>query len=180
MYSQQEYEMVRRQTIQMESEKRAWLRLLLILVTLLLAIALVLLGITYRLYRGNINAAAASESKAAELESQLKQTNQELQEKKSQLERMTNAATQQQEQVAALLPKVLVSTPNSAEVADFAHAVYNLPGRSVTAPKFPPDPLFQRLWRFRDGGKTYIYSFARGQVDGQWIIYVNLTGISAQ
>jgi uncharacterized SAM-binding protein YcdF (DUF218 family) len=178
MYSQQEYEMVRRQTIQMETEKRALLRILLILMTLLLIGALVALVVTYRLYRGHINAADAAEARVVTLESQLKQTSQELQAKKTELEKLTNTATQRQAQVAALLPKVLTSTPNSAEVAEFAHAVYNSPGRSVNAPKLPPDPLFQRFWRFRNGNKTEVYSFARGQVDGQWIIYANLAGIT--
>ncbi len=179
MYSQQEYEMVRRQTIQIETEKRALLKLLLILMTLLFVAALVMLGMTYRLYRGNINAATAAEAKVLELESQLQRTSQELQQKKTELEKITNTATQRQDQVTALLPKVLTSTPNSAEVAEFAHAVFKLPGRSVAAPKLPPDPLFQRFWRFRNEGKTEVYSLARGQVDGQWIIYANLTGITA-
>lgn len=179
MYSQQEYEMVRRQTIQIETEKRALLRLLLILMTFLFVAALVALGVTYRLYRGHINAADAAEAKVAALESQLKQTSQELQEKKTELAKISNTATQRQAQVAALLPKVLTLTPNSAEVAEFARAVYNSPGRSVIAPKLPPDPLFQRFWRFRNEGKTEVYGLMRGQVDGQWIIYANLTGITA-
>lgn len=178
MYSQQEYEMVRRQTIQIETEKRALLKLLLILMTLLFVAALVALGITYRLYRGHINAADAAEAKVAELDSQLKRTSQELQERKAELAKMTNAVTQQKDQVAALLPKVLTSTPNPTEVAEFARVVFNSPGRSVPAPKMPPDPLFQRFWRFHNGSKVEVYSLARGQIDGQWIIYVNLTGIT--
>ena len=178
MYSQQEYEMVRRQTIQMETEKRALLRFSLIIMTLLLIAALVLLALTYRLYRGHINDADAAEAKVAALESQLKQTNQELQEKKTELAKLTNVTTQRQEQVTSLLPKVLTSTPNPTEVAEFAHAVFNSTGRSVNAPKMPPDPLFQRFWRFHNEGKVEVYSLARGQIDGQWVIYVNLTGVT--
>src|SRR5262245_65596228 len=52
MYSQQEYDMVRRQTMQIEAEKRALLRWVLIAVSLLLALSVILTGWMFRSYSG--------------------------------------------------------------------------------------------------------------------------------
>jgi hypothetical protein len=48
MYSQQEYDMMRRQTLQIEAEKRSLLRTLLTAVAVALTISLILLGYLFR------------------------------------------------------------------------------------------------------------------------------------
>jgi uncharacterized membrane protein len=78
MYSQQEYDMVRRQTMQIEAEKRAVLRLALIVVTVLLAITLLALGWMYRRYSSADNEIKTAESKAADFEDRLQKTSREL------------------------------------------------------------------------------------------------------
>jgi outer membrane murein-binding lipoprotein Lpp len=178
MYSQQEYEMVRRQTIQIESEKRALLRLLLLIVTVLLIVALVLLGFTYTLYRSHSNSVKDAESRAESLAAKLQQTEQELQDKTRQLEQSASEAARRQERIAALIPRVLSQTPASAEVAEFARAVYESPGRRTDVPRLPPNMLFQRLWRYRAEGTTQTFILVGGQVDGEWVIYSNLIAVT--
>ena len=178
-YSQQEYEMVRRQTIQMESEKRAWLRILLLFVSLLLAGAVVMLGVTYRLYRRGAEVIAAAESRAGASNTQLQQCQRELAEQKAQLDKGSSLAAQRQERAAALLPKVLSQTASQSEVAELARIIYLLPGRSVEVPRPAPNDLFTRLWRFRSPDQVQTFVLVGGQAEGKWLIYSNLIGTAA-
>jgi hypothetical protein len=176
---QQELEMVRRQTIQIESEKRALLRLLLLIVSLLLLVALALLGFTYRSYRQSSGVVRAAELKAEAAESKFQQCDRELQEKKAQLEQSAQTVAQQQERVEALKNRVLSQGVSQGEVAEFARLVYLSPRRSVEVPRLPPNALFQRIWRFRAPDQTQVYVLVGGQVDGKPVIYSNLIGTSA-
>jgi hypothetical protein len=178
-YSQQEYDMVRRQTMQIESEKRALLRFLLVVVTGLLGVAVVLLVITYQLYRRNQGAVKAAEMKAEAAEARTRQIERELREKTTQLETITNTAVKRQEQVEALKLRILSPSPSPTEVSEFARLVYDLPGHSIEVPKAPPGALFQRIYRYRTGNQTQTFVLVRGQVNGKFLIYSNLIETSA-
>jgi Tfp pilus assembly protein PilN len=87
MYSQQEYDMVRRQTMQIEAEKRALLKWVVMGVTVLLAASLIFTGLMFRRYSTADNSIKAAEARAASAESQLQQVSRELAEKKALLDR---------------------------------------------------------------------------------------------
>lgn len=179
MYSQQEYETVRRQTMQIEAEKRALLRFLCLVLTGLLVGALVFAVLMWGLYRRNINIADEAQARVAELEQQLSQTNSELQAKTAALDRITNAARQQQQRVTELIPRILSGNAGSGEVGEFAHLVYESPGRRVDVPRIPPNDLFTRFFRHRVDNQTRKYVLIAGEISGQWVIYANLVSDNA-
>src|SRR5580765_6121888 len=110
MYSQEEYDQVRRQTMQIEGEKRAVLRLGLIVVTLLLVAALLVLSAVWVHYRSREGIAEAAEAKAGQAEAALAHTRTELEQKTQELERLTNVATKRSETVDRLTPRVVAHT----------------------------------------------------------------------
>lgn len=179
MYSQQEYETVRRQTMQIESEKRALLRFVSWGLAGLLIGALMLAGLAFGLYRRNLGLADDATARVRTLQQQLDQTTRALQEKTTQLEKITNAARQQQQSVQAVIPRILSSTSTSAEIGEFAHNVYESPGRRVEVPRVPPNDLFTRFFRHRVNDKLKKYQLVAGEIDGQWVIYSNLVSNNA-
>jgi hypothetical protein len=179
MYSQQEYETVRRQTMQIEAEKRALLRFLCLVLTILLIGALIVAGLAWGLYRRNLNLADESQARAAALQQQLDQTSRALQEKTAELDRIKNAAKQQQQRLTEMIPRILSGSASSAEVGEFAHLVYESPGRRVEVPRVPPNDLFTRFFRFRVDNKVRKYVLVAGELDGHWVIYSNLVSNNA-
>lgn len=171
MYSQQEYDQVRRQTMQLEAEKRAVLRMSLLVVSALLVLALLLLGIIYARYSRSDSLTQAAEERAAALDKQLQQTNQELSGTKAELEKFTGAVARRNETVERLTPKVLGKAAGPGELAEYAHAIYQMPGHMIEIPRIPPDNI---LRRHRYAGSTYV--LVAGLVKGQWILYSNLVG----
>src|SRR5262245_65650502 len=91
MYSQQEYDMVRRQTMQIEAEKRALLKWVLIVVSLLLAGSVVLTGWMFRRYSLADDLIKSADERKAAAENQLRQISRERDELKAVQEK--NAAT---------------------------------------------------------------------------------------
>jgi hypothetical protein len=77
MYNQQEIEMVRRQTIQIETEKRALLKMVAIWTSIACAVGLAIAGIFFYLYASNRSEVTESREKIAQLENQLKKNNDE-------------------------------------------------------------------------------------------------------
>jgi len=165
--------MVRRQAIQIEAEKRALIRLLLIIVSCILGVTLVVLGRVYQLYSQSGSVVRAAETKADAAVAQSQQCDRELKDKTTQLERITNTAKQKQERNEALVQRALQGA-SQTELAEFARAVYDLPGRSVEVPRIPPSSLFQRIYRYKSGEQTQTFVLVGGQVDGKWMIYSNL------
>jgi Tfp pilus assembly protein PilO len=173
MYSQQEYDMVRRQTMQIEAEKRAVLRMALIVVTVLLAASLLAIGWMYRRYSAADNEVKAAEAKAAEFENKFQQTNRELAEKKATLDKYAAAATQQNDVIESVVPRMLNRTARDTELAELAHAIFQQPGHVITLPSIPPDSVLRR-YRIRIDGRAHSYVLVAGQVDGKWVLYSNL------
>lgn len=173
MYSQQEYDMMRRQTLQIEAEKRSLLRTLLTGVAIALTIALILLGYLFRRYSQSSSLISTADNKAAAAEAQLQTCSSELQEKRAILEAQGKRTEQRSETIASLVAKVMSKSASDAEIGQLAHAVYELPGHSTTLPSIPPDKILKRF-RHRSGGQNYAYVLVGGIVDGKWTLYSNL------
>src|SRR5262245_49484179 len=118
MYSQQEYDMVRRQTMQIEAEKRAVLRFALIVVTILFASSLLAMGWMYRRYSSADSEVKAAESKAAELESSLQETKRDLAEKRATLEKYAAEAAKQSSVIESVVPNMLKKVAREPELAE--------------------------------------------------------------
>lgn len=177
MYSQQEFDMMRRQTLQIEAEKRAMMRTLLMIVAVALMIALILLGFVYRRYSQSAGLISTAETRAATADAQLQDCSKELQEKRAILESQARNLEKANEQVASLIPRVMSKVASDAEIALLAHRIHESPGRSIALPGIPPDKILKR-YRYRSGGLLHAYVLVAGNVDGRWILYSNLVGKS--
>jgi len=173
MYSQQEYEMVRRQTMQIEAEKRAFLRIALIVVSILLAAALFLSGLMYRRYSTAGSRIQNAENRAAGFEQQLQEVTKELEEKKALLAQNAATEAKQNQVIQEVVPKMLSKTARDVELAAMAHAIYQQPGHMISLPGIPPDNVLRRF-RHRVDDVPHSYVLVAGQVDGQWRMYSNL------
>lgn len=179
MYSQQEYEMVRRQTMQIEAEKRALLRWVLIVVAAALTLALIGLGWMYQQYSTADNKVEAAETARAKAETELKKVSQELAEKKAILDKQAVSAAQQNATLSSLAPKAVSGTASDGELAMLAHAIYeSRTGHVIEVPRIPPDKILRR-YRYRVGSEVNSYVLIAGQVDGKWVLYSNLVGKGA-
>lgn len=170
MYSQQEYDMVRRQTMQIEAEKRALLRWALVAVTFLFAAALTLTAYMYRQYSTADSQIRAAESRSANAESQLQQVSRELAEKKAIIERNSGTVAKQTATIQSIVPKMLSRTARDGELAELAHAIYQQPGHVIELPSIPPDEVL-RSYRYRVDGRPFKYTIVPGMLDGKWYIY---------
>jgi hypothetical protein len=173
MYSQQEFEMVRRQTIQIEAEKRAFLRLALTVISALFIASLLLLTVVYRNYSAADDRIQSLDARVRELETKNQAANHELAEKKAILEKFTERAAKQNAVIAANTQKMLDKTASTDELAALAHAIYQQPGHSIPLPSIPPDNVL-RNYKIRVDGRLHTYVLVAGQVDGKWILYSNL------
>jgi len=170
MYSQQEYDMVRRQTIQMETEKRAVLRLALIVATALLAVTLFLSGILYRRSSVAESVKRLAESKAAIAEAKYQQTSRELAEKTAILDRQAVIQQNQSVIINKTIPRLISKTAGDTELGELAHAVYLQPGHATPLPSVPPDNAM-RKFRIRMGSRLNTYQLIAGEIDGRWTLY---------
>jgi hypothetical protein len=173
MYSQQEFEMVRRQTIQIEAEKRAFLRLALTVVSALFLASLLLLTVIYRNYSASDDKYQSSEARAKEFEMKFQAASRELAEKKAILDKLNEKAVKQNAVIAANTQKMINKTASTDELAALAHAVYQQPSHSIPLPSIPPDNVL-RNYKIRVDGRLHTYVLVAGQVDGKWILYSNL------
>jgi hypothetical protein len=173
MYSQQEFEMVRRQTIQIEAEKRAFLRLALTVVSALFIASLLLLTVIYRNYSAADDKYQSSEARAKDLETKFQAASRELAEKKAILDKMAERAAKHNAVIAANTQKMIDRTASNDELAALAHAIYQQPGHSIPLPGIPPDNVL-RNYKIRVDGRLHTYVLVAGQVDGKWILYSNL------
>ncbi len=173
MYSQQEYDMVRRQTMQIEAEKRAVLRMALIGVTVLFAGSLLLVGWMYQRYSSADNRITAAQDAAAKYKDQLQKTSAELAEKKAILDKDSASRAGQNAVIESVVPKMLGKTATNNELAELAHAIFQQPDHSIPLPSIPPDNVLRRF-RLRVDGRPYSYVLVAGMVDGKWVLYSNL------
>jgi hypothetical protein len=170
MYSQQEYDMVRRQTMQIEAEKRTLLRWALISVTVLLAASLVLTGWMYRRYSVADNLIRGAETEAADAKSQLQEANRELAEKRAILERNSAALAKQNAVITSTVPRMLSGTASEGELAMLAQAIYDQPGHVIQVPGVPPNKVLRSYW-LRTDGRPVKYTLVPGLLDGKQVLY---------
>src|SRR5262245_27872249 len=171
MYSQQEYDMVRRQTMQIEAEKRALLRWALIGVSALMILSLFLTAWMFRRYSLADDQVRTADEKRVSAESQLQQVNRELAEKKAILEKSAAEVARQNAAVSSIVPKLIGKSATPADLAELAHAVYQAPGHVIDLPSIPPDKALGRRYKIRVGEQLLTYILVAGEIDDQWKLY---------
>jgi hypothetical protein len=171
MYSQQEYDMVRRQTMQIEAEKRALLRWALIGASALMIGSLFLTAWMFRRYSLAEDLVRTADEKRLSAENQLQQVNRELAEKKAILERSAAAVAKQNADVASIMPKMISKSATPAELAALAHAIYQMPGHMIDLPSIPPDKALGRRLKTRVGEQLLTYILVAGELDDKWVLY---------
>jgi len=170
MYSQQEYDMVRRQTMQIEAEKRALLRWVLIVVSLLLAGSVILTGWMFRRYSLAEDLIRNADEQKVFAENQLRQVSRELAEKKAILERSAAAVAQRNAVIDSIVPKMMAKTAGDEELAELARAINETPQQVIELPGIPPDKVLRR-YRSRVDGQPRAYVLLAGEIDGKWRLY---------
>ena len=174
MYSQQEYEMFRRQMMQIEAEKRAVLRYALVLVTMLFAGSLGLLGWIYAGFSTAEKRVITANQKTAERESELSLVRDELREKTLLLNKDSSARAEVDATINRLVPRVVSGDAGDAELGELAHAVFQRPGHVIPLPSRAPDIIHQGKYRIRIQNRPYSYMLIIGLLDGRWVLYSNL------
>lgn len=171
MYSQQEYDMVRRQTMQIEAEKRALLRWVLIVVTLLLAGSLILTGWMFRRYSVAEDLIRTADERKGSAEIQLRQVSRELAEKKAILEKSAATVAQRNSVIDSTVPKMLAKTATEAELAELARAINEMPEHVIDLPSAPPDKILVGRHKTHVDGQPRTYILVAGDIDGKWKLH---------
>jgi len=170
MYSQQEYDMVRRQTMQIEAEKRALLRWVLIVVSLLLAGSVILTGWMFRRYSVAEDLIRNADERKVSAENQLRQVTRERDELKAIQERSAATVAKRNALIDATVPKMMAKTASDDELADLARAINETPQQVIELPGIPPDNVLRR-YRTRVDGQPRAYVLIAGDIDGKWRLY---------
>jgi hypothetical protein len=178
MYNQQEIEMVRRQTIQIESEKRALLKMVATWTSIACAVGLLVAGFFFYLYATNRSEVTDSRTKIAQLESQLKKTTDELQKKQAELDRRAQVAAAKKQQFDTLLAKAMSSTASYTEITLLAKEIHETPQKLVEVAGTPPSSLF-KWYKYREGNKTYTYALVPATIEGKYQINSILVSVTA-
>src|SRR5262249_31426506 len=169
-YSQQEYDMVRRQTMQIEAEKRALLRWVLIVVSLLLAGSVILTGWMFRHYSASEDLIRSADERRASADNQLRQVSRERDELKAIQLKSAAAVAQRNAVIDSIVPKMLAKTASDAELTDLARAINETPEQVIELPGIPPDNVLRR-YRARIDGQPRAYVLIAGEIDGKWRLY---------
>jgi hypothetical protein len=169
-YSQQEYDMVRRQTMQIEAEKRALLRWVLIVVSLLLAGSVILTGWMFRHYSASEDLIRSADERRASADNQLRQVSRERDELKAIQLKSAAAVAQRNAVIDSIVPKMLAKTASDAELTDLARAINETPEQVIELPGIPPDNVLRR-YRTRVDGQPRAYVLIAGEIDGKWRLY---------
>jgi hypothetical protein len=170
MYSQQEYDMVRRQTMQIEAEKRALLRWVLIVVSLLLAGSVILTSLMFRSYSVAEDRVRNADERKVSAENQLRQVTRERDELKAIQERSAATVAKRNALIDATVPKMMAKTASDDELADLARAINETPQQVIELPGIPPDNVLRR-YRTRVDGQPRAYVLIAGEIDGKWRLY---------
>jgi hypothetical protein len=170
MYSQQEYDMVRRQTMQIEAEKRALLRWVLIVVSLLLAGSVILTSLMFRRYSVAEDLVRNADERKVSAENQLRQVTRERDELKAIQERSAATVAKRNALIDAAVPKMMAKTASDDELADLARAINETPQQVIELPGIPPDNVLRR-YRTRVDGQPRAYVLIAGEIDGKWRLY---------
>lgn len=178
MYNQQEIEMVRRQTIQIESEKRALLKMVSIWTSIACAVGLAVASFFFYLYASNRSEVTDSRTKITRLQDELKNRNDELQKKTAELERRAQVTAEKKQRYDTLLAKAMSSSASYTEITELAKQLYESPQKEVEVAGIPPSSLF-KWYKYREGGKTSIYALVPGQIEGKYHIYSILVSVTS-
>lgn len=170
MYSQQEYDMVRRQTMQIEAEKRALLKWVLIVVSLLLAGSVVLTGWMFRHYSLADELIKSADERKATAENQLRQVSRELDEFKAVREKNAAVVAKRNAIIENTVPRMLGKIASNDEITTLARAVNETPGNVIDLPGIPPDNVLRR-YRTSVDGQPRAYILLAGDIDGKWKLY---------
>ena len=170
MYSQQEYDMVRRQTMQIEAEKRALLRWVLIVVSLLLAGSVILTGWMFRRYSVAEDLIRNADERKVFAENQLRQVTRERDELKAIQERSAATVAKRNALIEATVPKMMAKTATDDELTELARAINETPQQVIELPGIPPDNVLRR-YRSRVDGQPRAYVLIAGEIDGKWRLY---------
>jgi cell division protein YceG involved in septum cleavage len=170
MYSQQEYDMVRRQTMQIEAEKRALLKWVLIVVSLLLAGSVILTGWMFRRYSVSEDLIRNADERRVSAENQLRQVSRELAEKKAIEEKSAAAVAQRNAVIDSGVPKMLSKIASDDELTNLARAINETPGHVIDLPGIPPDNVLRR-YRTRVDGQPRAYIMLAADIDDKWKLY---------
>lgn len=176
MYNQQEIEMVRRQTIQIETEKRALLRTVATATSIVSGICLAIAAFFFYLYASDRSEVTDSRNKVAQLEDKLKKTTDDLQKKTAELEKRAQVVASRKQRFDQLLAKAMGSQATGVEISELAKEIYESPQKVVEVATSPPSSLF-KWWKFHDNNKTYTYALIPGQVEGKYYIYSVLVSV---
>jgi HAMP domain-containing protein len=171
MYSQQEYDMVRRQTMQIEAEKRALLRWVLIVVSLLLAGSVILTGWMFRRYSVAEDLVRNADERKASAETQLRQVSRERDELKAIQQKNSAAAAQRNAVIDSITSKMLAETATDGEIAELARAINETPAQVIDLPGIPPDKVLRGWHRIRVDGQIRAYVLVAAQIDGKWRLH---------
>jgi hypothetical protein len=170
MYSQQEYDMVRRQTMQIEAEKRALLKWVLIVVSLLLAGSVILTGWMFRRYSISDDLIRNADERRASAESQFRQVSRELAEKKAIEEKSAAVVARRNAVIDSTVPKMLAKTASDDELTTLARAINETPEHVIDLPGIPPDNVLRR-YRTRVDGQPRAYIMLAADIEGKWKLY---------
>jgi hypothetical protein len=170
MYSQQEYDMVRRQTMQIEAEKRALLKWVLIVVSLLLAGSVILTGWMFRRYSMTEDLIRGADERKAAAENQLRQVSRERDELKAIQDRNAATVAQRNAIIENTVPRVLAKTAGNDELTTLARAINETPGNVIDLPGIPPDNILRR-YRTSVDGQPRAYILLAGDIEGKWKLY---------
>jgi cell division protein YceG involved in septum cleavage len=170
MYSQQEYDMVRRQTMQIEAEKRALLRWVLIVVSLLLAGSVIFTGYMFRSYSASEERIRNADERKVSAENQLRQVARERDELKAIQEKSAATVAKRNALIEATVPKMMAKICSDDELADLARAINETPQQVIELPGIPPDNILRR-YRSRVDGQPRAYVLIAGEIDSKWRLY---------
>jgi flagellar basal body-associated protein FliL len=170
MYSQQEYDMVRRQTMQIEAEKRALLKWVLIVVSLLLAGSVILTSWMFRRYSMTDDLIRNANERAASEENKAQQAIRERDELKAIQEKNAATVAQRNAIIESIRPKMLAKMASDDELTNLARAINEMPGNVIDLSSIPPDNILRR-YRTRVDGQPRAYILLAGDIDGKWKLY---------
>ncbi len=176
MYNQQEIEMVRRQTIQIETEKRALMRTIAIATSIACGVCLALAAFFAYLYVSGRMAVTGAEAKITASEEKFRKTNEELQKKTAELEKRAQVAAGRKQRYDELLAKAMSNRANGVEIGELAKEIYDSPQKVVEVQGIPPSSL-NKWYKYRTNDKTLTFALIPANLEGKYYIYSILMNV---
>lgn len=156
--------------MQIEAEKRALLRWVLIVVSLLLAGSVILTGWMFRRYTVAEDLIRNADERKASAENQLRQASRERDELRAIQQKSAAAVAQRNAVIDSIVPKMLAKSATDGELTDLARAINETPEQVIELPSIPPDNVLRR-YRTRVDGQPRAYVLIAGEIDGKWRLY---------